>query len=415
MPSRLSTEVAPGPTARTAARPRGRGAGAAWLLLSALASSQVAGRAPQESLEPRTGTGTAQGPDRQAEPPVIFRGTVDVVEILIEVAVTDRRGTPILGLGIADFLVEEDGVQVEVVHVESLAGPASQSLAELPMPPATELVRPAPPTPLSPPGHNYLLVLHHLLYESDRSTLGAKSRKFAAVRDLRRWIADGLEAGDCVAVLAYDSRLKPVQDFSDDRATLDRAIRQALMERSRAGRQQAFPGCPSLWPHLPTGGVLRDRTTSISAGLATLAQAAGRIEGRKHLLLFSLGVGLSSGGQAGPGPTDSLSLSQMLNANQITAYTMDLTPPRVRHAMEATLQSLARQTGGRYFGRSIAFSVPLQAIGAQLAGSYRIAFRSRHPAGMTGYRTLEVRATEPSFRVSSPRGYIVREPRAGNR
>ena len=198
-----------------------------------------------------------------------------------------------------------------------------------------------------------------------------------------------------MAVLAYDSRLKPVLDFSSDRKQLDEAIRRALMERSATGRSEGRQdACPSLLQHLPRGTDLRDRTTTIAGGLATLAQAADRIEGRKHLLLFSLGVGLNAGRGSVPGSVDTLSWTQALNAARVTAYTMDLTPPQVAHSMQVALQELARQTGGRYFGRSIAFSVPLQAIDAQLAGSYRIAFRSRRAAGAVGYRTIEVRTTQ---------------------
>ena len=348
----------------------------------------------------------------ETRPPPTFRGSVDVVEVIVEVAVTDRRGTAILGLGREDFIVEEDGSRVEVVHVEPVYAnrwPHSASIAA-PLEERGELPRLGEP---APPARNFIVLLQHLLFESDTTTLGATSRKFGAVRELRRWIAYGLGAADCVAVLAYDSRLAPLLDFSSDREELELAVRRALMDRSGPpGWKSPASSCPEILPHLPAGRELRDRTTSITDGLALLAEAAGHVEGRKHLLLFSLGVGLREARRtAGIGAA--LSLSQTLNSNRVTAYTLDLTPPRVRHAQEGALQGLARRTGGRYFGRSVGFFVPLEAIDAQLDGSYRIAFRSRHGAGSTGYRSIDVRTTEPSFRVSSRRGYEVREPAGG--
>ena len=78
----------------------------------------------------------------QTGPPATFRDSVEVVEVIVEVSVTDRRGTPILGLALGDFVVEEDGIEVEITHVEPLT-PAARSAP----PPST------PPTASATPTH----------------------------------------------------------------------------------------------------------------------------------------------------------------------------------------------------------------------------------------------------------------------
>lgn len=345
--------------------------------------------------------GVEQQPER---PRGEFEEELDVTEVLLDVLVTDRQGNVIIGLGAEDFVIEENGERLPVADVSfysnrRLAGPAPAALAE-------ELA-----IETLPEDRYFILFFDD---QRIRETTSTKlvSRQLDAARWAKQWVERELLPNDWVAVASYDQKLKFQSDFSRDRKALARAIDDAIRGidhgQTWPSRTEATEG-PSLARDLPAGDELRRQTGRIYQALWLLAEAAGDVRGRKNLVLFTTGAGLGQVSSAGHYLEDSryyAPMIQALNDNNVAAYTVDLTPSTVQHAMSDAMNQLADETGGRYYFNFTNFLTPLTQIAEENNGYYLLAYQSRHPRGETGYQKVRVRTANPQFQVKTREGYL---------
>ncbi len=208
-----------------------------------------------------------------------------------------------------------------------------------------------------------------------------------------------------MAVASYDYRLKIHQDFTGNRRALDRAIARAVGRDSAEERLPAA-GAPSLLAGLPGFHERRDRSAKLREALKLLGEAVEPIDGRKHLLLFSIGTGLGGPERGLLGPFDEPTLIEQLNDSDLAVYCLDTTPADVDHLLAARLGVLAAATGGEYFGHLRQFQNPLRRIEQRLSGYYLLTYASDRPGA--GYRQIEVAVRSPELVVSGRRGYLVR-------
>jgi VWFA-related protein len=341
-----------------------------------------------------------------AEP--TFEGRVEVTEALVDVLVTDRDGNVILGLRPEDFQVRESGRSVEVVSATFYSNRRFLDAAG-----AGRLGI----DPAAVPDERLLLLVFH-----DQSWKAAEApdllaRQLRAGRDAAAWLRAELQPGDLVAVASYGTSLALHQDFTADRAALERAVdraaRNAAAPERWPSRAPAESDLPALAAALPEGKALRDASASFEAALATLAAAAERIPGRKNLVLFTTGFGRVSGLTGEYVPEDHLyrPMIEALNAANVAAYPVDLVAPGVEHPLESAISRLAEDTGGRPFFDLLDFGGPLERVAETTNGYYLIAFRSSHPAGEAGYARIEVEVANPEFRLTARQGYRYGEAR----
>ena len=338
-----------------------------------------------------------QPPVAAGEPPLgRFDDRVEVSEVVVHAVVTDRRGRQVVGLEPADFVVRENG---ELVEVTSAAYYPQGALR------AAELEVPVPGLPrLRAAGRTFIFLFHDLRL-GDRESLGVLSHQLRAGRDARRWVREELAADDLVAVAGYDFRLRIHQDFTGDPAAIERAISRASARESEEERPAA-PGAPSLLDGLPGFRERRQRSARLRGALGLLAEAVRELPGRKHLLLFSVGIGLAGHERGVLGPRDVPTLVEQLNDSELAVYCLDTTPPEVEHALADTLNLLAEATGGQYFGHIARFQAPLRRIDRRLQGYYLLTYVSTH-AGAE-FRRLEVATRSRELVVAARRGYLAR-------
>ena len=339
---------------------------------------------------------------QQEKPQGQFEGQVTVNEVLLDVLVTDAKGNVIVGLDKNDFVVTENGKPVDLTGVTFYSNrrliQSSPALAKQGI--KVEQV----------PEDRYFILLFEDQKDTAQEAPQLLSQQMEAAKRARGWIEGDLLTNDWVAVASYDTRLKVQQDFTHNRKALIEAVGDAMKGKEREGnypsRIDAGKG-PSLFAGLPRGEELRSKTSTLYEAMQALARAAGNVRGRKNLLLFTFGL---------PGRVDPFGhfvpdkhffepTVRALNANNVAAYTIDLTPPAVEHTLSDSLNKLADDTGGRYFFNVTNFSTPLDQVAQENNGYYLLSYTSGQPAGKSGFQEVEVKVTNPEFRVKARRGY----------
>lgn len=329
-----------------------------------------------------------------------FSGEVTVSEVLLDALITDREGNVIVGLGPEDFRVREEGRPVDLTGVafysnrRYLGEAGARSLGI---------------DPDAVPDRRYFVLFFDDQRRNAASARGLLQRQMAAARDAEKWLREDLEPGDRVAVASFDFKLKLHADFTADREALIAAVRAAATGadgRADWPSRRAADGAGSLAANLPTGSALRDASPTIYEALQTLARAAEPIQGRKNLVLFSIGFGdVNSLGQYMRDARYHRPTMEALNAANVAVYSVDLTEPGTRHPFSDALSEIALITGGRFFQNVVNFATPLEQVSRTTNGYYLLSYRAEHPAGERGFQEVEVETVNPEFRVTARSGY----------
>jgi VWFA-related protein len=337
----------------------------------------------------------------QAPPEAKFGEKINVHEVLLDVLVTDAKGHVIVGLGPDDFVVKEDGKPVSITGVSFYS---NRSLAEPAAVAAKKGIKAA-----EAPEDRYFV----LFFDDQRSNAADApellSQQMQAVQRTRDWVSRELTPHDWVAVVSYDQKLKVQQDFTHDRKALAAAVSDAMKgtdHESNWPSRVPQGGGPSLIAGLPRGLALRDKTATIYDAMDVLAEAAGKITGRKNLLLFSNGFGqINNFGQYTPDERYYPPMVHTLNDNNVAVYPIDLVPEGTQHTLTDAMNQLASDTGGRYFFNFTNFITPLKQVAQENSGYYLLSYGTEKPAGRAGYQEVQVQTTNPDFKVRARKGY----------
>jgi len=329
-----------------------------------------------------------------------FAGEVTVSEVLLDALVTDRDGNVIVGLGPDDFEVREGGQPVELTGVTFYSnrrylGEAGAAALGI--------------DPSAVPDRRYFILFFDDQRHNALGVRGLLQRQMSAARDAERWIREELAPGDRVAVASFDFKLKLHADFTADREALVAAVYAAAKgDDGRADwpSRRAGDDEGSLAGALPSGKELREATPRIYEALQTLARAAGPIQGRKNLVLFSIGFGdVNSLGQYVRDARYHRPTMEALNAANVAVYSVDLAEPGTRHPFSDALSEIALNTGGRFYQNVVNFGTPLEQVSKSTNGYYLLSYRARHPAGEQGFQKVDVEAVNREFEVTARSGY----------
>ncbi len=346
----------------------------------------------------------AQAASARQEPPppqAGFQEKVEVREVLLDALVTDAKGNVIIGLDKSDFAVREKGRPVELTGVTFYS---NRRLVE-----SAEAVAHKGINVDQVPEDRYFILFFDDQKDNAVDAPQLLTRQMDAGRRAADWISRDLLPNDYVAVVSYDKKLKVQQDFTRNRSDLVAAVGAALRGKDSEGNWPSRidpKGGPSLFAGLPRGNDLRDKTATIYDAVRLLAQASGSIPRRKNLLLFTAGFGsVSTFNQYIPDPRYYPPMMEALNGSNVAAYTIDLVPQGVHHPLSDAMNQLSDETGGRYFFDVVNFLTPLEQTAKENSGYYLLSYRGEHPAGAKGFQEVEVRTTNPEFRVRARRGY----------
>lgn len=325
---------------------------------------------------------------------------IEVSEVSLDVLATDDQGQAVVGLGLDDFEVYEEGTKVELTGVSWTGSRYADN------PTAGTTGAPAGEVPAS----RYLIFFFHDQSSFAASGISLLRQQLQAGRDAVHFVETEMAPSDWAAVVGYDIELHLHQDFTQDREALVRALERVASGRKPENFQPSRREARGRGRELDILSRLLEvppnqKSRNVYEGLQQVASASGYLVGRKILLLYTVGFGVRRGPTSLPDPRYYPALETELNDHNVAVYPIDLTPAGRPPLEEDFLQRLADDSGGVYDPNISGFRRPLEQITAANTGYYLVTYRSARKAGEIGYQRVEVRARDPKIRLLARRGY----------
>jgi VWFA-related protein len=294
-------------------------------------------------------------------PPAAQFGDEITVELTtLVVRAVDDSGQPLRGLGPGDFRVRIGGRDVPVASVDWIdeqpeEAPAAPASAPQPVP--------IPPEP-APPGRLGVVFVQADINAHEVRTWGHFT-SLPYIRDL----LSRLPERDELAVVSFDSHLKLRQDFTRDRAAVEKAIVQAIHFGSAA--TPSTPAGPVSLAGAFDAAEAR-RTATPERALQRTAEALAPLPGEK--VIFYLGWGLGRFGTPMNLLPDYIPAVKALLAARASVFVLDVSRSSY-HSLEVGLQGVAEETGGTY-GRMSGFPAQvIRRLTGTLSGYYLLTLR----------------------------------------
>jgi VWFA-related protein len=369
--------------------------------------------------------------------PQVLRTTSDLVRIDVEV--TDRSGKPVKGLRADQFEVADNGKQQKISIFTYSDIERLQTASEEKMTPIVIQVDPAKPESEDVLtehvlDHRMLVLFFDLTSMQTDDTLRAHD---AALK----FVQKQMTKADLVSVVAYSVRLSVWADFTNDHATLEKAIARLipgaasqLSDNLYAAAQngeydvQEYTGAAFTADETEFNVFNTDQKLAAIEGLANVLSA---IPGRKSIVQFSGGI--TQTGEENR--TELRAATDAANRADVSIYSIDArgmfaTPPggdatinaatgnsmfagaSVYHQTDQrqdsrdTLATLSSDTGGRAFfdlgDLSDAFPKIEQENGGYYLVGYYLGANVKHDGS---WRTIRIKVNAPGVHVRNRNGY----------
>ncbi len=382
--------------------------------------------------------GAGQRGSRQGS--FVLRSQTNVV--LVDVRVSDRNGSLVADLKQEDFRVFEDGAAQTLTsfsfeNVERLA----QATAENGPPPTVDLGRlPADVPPAK------VLQDHRLIVLFFDQTSMAVDDLMRALKAATEFVQSKTTPADLVAVATYTSSLRVIQNFTNDRTTLLKAIRSIRTGESSSLSEAGAQGEPGTTNAAGEEVVARDTSQAFTpdetefnifntdeklAAIESLARMMKDVPGRKSVIHFSSGVertGIENQAQL-------RASADAANQANVSLYTVDarglmaLAPGgSVSAASPAgtaiytgqaifsqgsslqggreTLASLAADTGGRTFYDLNDFAPAFDTVQRENSSYYLLGYSPSNTRSDGRFRRIRVEGRRQGYRVEARPGYF---------
>jgi VWFA-related protein len=353
-------------------------------------------------------TARAQDDGSQSDQPQgEFGEELAVTEVVLDVLVTDSRGNVVVGLGKDDFIVEDQGEVVDLTGASFYSNRRFMSSAQ-------EAASANIDQSIVPTDRYFVIFFHDDRAANPGLLTGAT---MDAARFFAKWVREELLPNDRVAVVSFDSQLKIWQDFTQNKADVEAGIARVLKGGKDPGTQwasripdESVTG-PSLLNNLPQGKDLRKASRRIYDAIRLIGDATETVSGRKNLVLLSWGFGEAGAyGSYYPDPRYYPKMIQTLNDQNVAVYSIDLISTTrqgslMDRGVNQSLSLLSDDTGGRYYFHFDTFASPLTQVNQENNGYYMLSFSAQYPAGDEGYREVQVRTVNPTFKVRARKGY----------
>lgn len=366
-------------------------------------------------------------------------------QVLVDVRVTDRKGQPVTDLKQSDFKVYEDGVvqtvnSFNLENVEKLAQsggkngkPAVINLATLPKTTTMKT--------LSRIVQNHRMIV--LFFDMSSLQIPDLMR---ALESAQNFVKTQLTPADLVAVVTYSSDLRVVQNFTNDRDALQKAVKSIEIGSSSTlasnGSEGAAGGTDSFGNTVvtqDTGDAFTPDETEFNifntdeklSALQSLAEMLQPVPGRKSVIHFSSGIE-----QTGVDNEAQLQATvDAANRADVSFYTLDsrglmAMPPggdassaspsgaaiygagavssqiSSMHNSRETLSTLATDTGGRMFTDLNNFSPVFAAVQKQNSSYYLIGYTPSDVKTDGKWRRIRVTLVgHPGLKIAARPGY----------
>jgi len=213
-------------------------------------------------------------------------------------------------------------------------------------------------------------------------------------RDIQAFLRSTLGQQDRAMLAGFANSVRLVQDFTGSSEAIVRS----------AGEYRKHPSeYPLLGPR-----IRRDLGSAVYDGMYhTIAEKLAQVErGRRALLLFSDGEDNASAHH----------MMEVLEAAQDSDvvifgvhYLEEKGPSSGRNVYgRSVMRRLAADTGGEYFEATDDLREAFRKIGAQLRGSYQVAYRSSNTERPGAFRNVTVSSKRPGVRLRHRSGYFVK-------
>ncbi len=332
---------------------------AALLLASLMVPSASSAQSGQRAPTPRPTPPTSQ----EVEEGDVIR--VDTQLVTLIATVTDSRGRYVANLKQSDFTVYEDGAKQELAYFNT---------------------------------GDRVPVSLGIIFD----TSGSMIDKIHGVQDAVEHFVKSVSAGDEIFLIRFSEDAEMVQDFTDDRRRILRAVehlepqgKTALYDAVVLGLQRIKQGKHRKRALL----LLTDGNDTASRASFDSVVALAR---RSEVTIYALGIGHGERGSFGHDPHGSQS--------------QDTVDMRV-------LRAFAEPTGGAaYFlenahrgGRDLVDEAATE-VANELKQQYTLGYRPKGGSRDGGFRQIKVETTDKSLRVRTKRGYYAtRKSEAGGR
>lgn len=367
-----------------------------------------------------------------------FEEAIDVHLVNVEVFVNDRRGQPVRGLTVEDFVLEENGRPMEITHFSEATG--GSALGSVDIDPEAEASAPAfAPSSVLAPAHLVIFV--------DGVNIRAPGRR-RAIENLRAFLAGGEVDSRRVLIVAQKPQLATLAPFGSTFEELDTALVEientpALGYEMDRERDTLLSQLRDIYEAAESTGLLDPCEELANAGqravasysqrvrsrvgvsmrhLATLSSALAGVPGNKIVLYVSDGLELRPGldfiyqlREICPGRERDFiqldndwdltsrfnQLTRHANANRVSLYTIDAMGHRSRSTvgveandlkwtasqvsdqvrianLQNSLSFMANDTGGRSIFGLNDISDELEGIGDDMSNYYSLAYSPDH-------------------------------------
>jgi VWFA-related protein len=363
--------------------------------------------------------------------------------VLVDVRVVDKSGKPVTDLKQSDFTVREDGVQQTITSfsledVEKLA----QAAGGNEHPQIIDLAK-------LPPEVNAEQVLqdHRLLvFFFDLSSM-APDELMRALKASGDFLKTRMTPADLIAVVTYSSSLRVVQNFTNDRNSLNRVLRTILVGEqssalSAAGTVGDAGGTDASGLEIVTQDLSDAYTPDETefnifntdeklAAIESLASMLKAVPGRKSVIHFSSGI--TRTGQENQAQLRA-TISAANQAN-VSLYTMDARgllalPPggdassaspsgtalysgtahvaqvSAMQSSRETLASLSADTGGRTFYDLNDFTPAFEEVQKENSSYYLVGYTPSNTRSDGRFRHIRVEVSRPGLKIQARPGYF---------
>jgi VWFA-related protein len=362
--------------------------------------------------------------------------------VLVDVRVRDRSGKPVEGLKAADFKVYEDGKLQSVTSFSEENVQTLRQAAGTGMPPSVINLANLPPS--ANPGK--VVQDHRLIVLFFDLTAMPVDDLTRALQAATNFINKQSTPADLVAVVIYSYELKVLQDFTNDRALLDKRLDAVRVGASYQLAESGTEGEAGTTDLSGNEVVTEDVSAAFTpdetefnifntdeklAALQSLAQILRDVPGRKLVIHFSSGIertGLENDAQL-QATVDAANLSN------VSFYTMDARglvalPPggdaassspsgtalytgQAMYSAVASLESgretlaaLAADTGGRTFYDTNDFSHAFQDIQEENSSYYLLGYTPTNSRSDGRFRRITVKVDRAGVKVEARPGYF---------